>query len=236
MSLMMAEKLDDEYSKVSKELSWAMLVKNSHLFCHPLLTTPFCSSLFSPSPLLSAQGCDEFTDLGLSHAIIGTSLKIRLLLYTRDNVTCGTLMSHTNLHAHPQFNLSRPTTFIIHGYRPTGSPPMWLQNITEMVLAREDVNIIVVDWNYGAANVNYFKAVENTHKAADNLTAFIKKMQVGDVSNTSLWPPLLFLDRNSILTVLCVTMLMTDLFRNTAPLWAPSTWSESASVLIYQAL
>ncbi|XP_010736283.2 lipase member H [Larimichthys crocea] len=127
--------------------------------------------------IYKAQGCDEFTDLGLSHAIIGTSLKIRLLLYTRDNVTCGTLMSHTNLHAHPQFNLSRPTTFIIHGYRPTGSPPMWLQNITEMVLAREDVNIIVVDWNYGAANVNYFKAVENTHKAADNLTAFIKKMQ-----------------------------------------------------------
>ncbi|TKS83029.1 Lipase member H [Collichthys lucidus] len=136
--------------------------------------------------IYKAQGCDEFTDLDLSHAIIGTSLKIRLLLYTRDNVTCGTLMSHTNLHAHPQFNLSRPTTFIIHGYRPTGSPPMWLQNITEMVLAREDVNIIVVDWNYGAANVNYFKAVENTHKAADNLTAFIKKMKEHGSSMSSI--------------------------------------------------
>ncbi|KAG8008572.1 Lipase member H [Nibea albiflora] len=133
-----------------------------------------------------AQGCDEFTDLDLSHAIIGTTLKVRLLLYTRDNVTCGALMSHTNLHAHPQFNLSRPTTFIIHGYRPTGSPPNWLQSITEMVLFREDVNLIVVDWNRGAANVNYFKAVENTHKTADNLTAFIQKMQEHGASLSSI--------------------------------------------------
>lgn len=145
--------------------------------------------------LLPAQRCDEFTDLDLSHAIIGTSLKVRLLLYTRDNVTCGTLMSHTNLSAHPQFNSSRPTTFVIHGYRPTGSPPIWLDNIKEMLLVRKDMNVIVVDWNYGAANVNYFKAVDNTHKTADNLTAFIKKMQVRDVSDPQLKPFLLCLDR-----------------------------------------
>uniref|UniRef100_A0A8C4E1W3 Lipase domain-containing protein n=1 Tax=Dicentrarchus labrax TaxID=13489 RepID=A0A8C4E1W3_DICLA len=133
-----------------------------------------------------AQGCDEFTDLNLSHAIIGTSLKTRLLLYTRDTVSCGTLISHTNMSTHPQFNFSRPTTFVIHGYRPTGSPPNWLQKITELLLARKDVNLIVVDWNYGAANVNYFKAVENTQKAADNLTAFILKMQEHGASLSSI--------------------------------------------------
>ncbi|XP_035523176.1 lipase member H [Morone saxatilis] len=133
-----------------------------------------------------AQGCDEFTDLNLSHAIIGTSLKTRLLLYTRDNVSCGTLMSHTNMSANPQFNLSRPTTFVIHGYRPTGSPPNWLQNITELLLARKDVNLILVDWNNGAANVNYFKALENTHRAAANLTAFIIKMQEHGASLSSI--------------------------------------------------
>lgn len=57
------------------------------------------------------------------------------------------------------------------------------------------MNVIVVDWNYGAANVNYFKAVDNTHKTADNLTAFIKKMQVRDVSDAQLKPFLLCLDR-----------------------------------------
>lgn len=40
------------------------------------------------------------------------------------------------------------------------------------------MNLIIVDWNRGAANINYLKAVENTHKAADNLTAFIEKMKV----------------------------------------------------------
>ncbi|XP_042355501.1 lipase member H-like isoform X2 [Plectropomus leopardus] len=133
-----------------------------------------------------AQRCEDFTDLDLSHAIIGTSLKIRLLLYTRENDTCGTLISHTNLSAHPEFNFSTPTTFIIHGYRPTGSPPVWVHTITEMLLEREDMNVIVVDWNHGAANVNYFKAVENTHKAADNLTAFIKMMQEHGASLSSI--------------------------------------------------
>ncbi|KAM9846812.1 lipase member H isoform 1-T2 [Aulostomus maculatus] len=126
---------------------------------------------------VEAQTCEQFTDLDLAHAIIGTTLKIKLLLYTRDNIDCGLLMSHTNLTAHPQFNLSRPTTFVIHGYRPTGSPPAWLQRITKLLLARTDQNVMVVDWNNGAANFNYLKAVENTHKAADNLTAFIEMMQ-----------------------------------------------------------
>ncbi|XP_008274482.1 lipase member H [Stegastes partitus] len=132
------------------------------------------------------QRCHEFTDLDLGHAIIGTSLKVRLLLYTRENDTCGILLSHTNLTAHPQFNLSRPTTFIIHGYRPTGSPPVWVNHARELLLARKDTNVIVVDWNHGAANVNYIKAVENTHKAADNLTAFIQKMQDGGASLSSI--------------------------------------------------
>lgn len=88
-------------------------------------------------------------------------------------------MSHTDLSDRPQFNTSRTTTFLVHGYRPTGSPPAWLRNIIEQLLARKDMNLIIVDWNYGAANVNYWKAVENTHKTAENLTAFVKMIQVG---------------------------------------------------------
>ncbi|XP_028277081.1 lipase member H [Parambassis ranga] len=127
--------------------------------------------------ICTAQECHEFTDLSLSHAIIGTSLRVRLLLYTREISTCAALLSHTNLTAHPQFKMSRPTTFIIHGYRPTGSPPVWVNEIRELLLDRKDMNVVVVDWNRGATNVNYLKAVENTHKAAGNLTAFIKRMQ-----------------------------------------------------------
>ncbi|XP_042287384.1 lipase member H-like [Thunnus maccoyii] len=136
--------------------------------------------------LCKVQTCDNFTDLDLAHSIIGTDLRIRLLLYTNSTATCGSLVSHTNLLAHPQFNMSRPTTFVVHGYRPTGSPPMWLHNITQLLLVRTDGNVIVVDWNHGATNVNYFKVVENTHKVADNLTAFIKMMQESGASLSSI--------------------------------------------------
>ncbi|GAA6232232.1 lipase member H-like [Lates japonicus] len=136
--------------------------------------------------ICKGQQCDEFTDLNLGHAFIGTSIRIRLLLYTRENSTCGTLVSHTNLSAYPQFNLSRTTTFIVHGYRPTGSPPAWVNDITELLLARDDQNVIVVDWNYGATNLNYLKAVENTKKAAANLTAFIEMMQDQGASLSSI--------------------------------------------------
>ncbi|XP_078477936.1 lipase member H, partial [Lampetra planeri] len=132
------------------------------------------------------ERCEDFTDLDLAHAIIGTNLRVKLLLYTRDNVSCGSVVSHTNLSASPHFNLSRPTTFIIHGFRPTGSPPMWVHRLTELLLAKKDLNVIVVDWNHGAANLNYFKAVENTHKAADNLTAFVERMQEHGASPSSI--------------------------------------------------
>ena len=129
-------------------------------------------------PRSEASGCDEFTDLDLHHAFIGTTLEVRLLLYTRDHSTCGQELSHHNLTAQPRFNLSRPTTLIIHGYRPSGSPPVWLSDLTQQLLATADMNILVVDWNSGAANFNYLKAVENTRVAADNITGFIRRMQV----------------------------------------------------------
>ncbi|CAB1316041.1 unnamed protein product, partial [Coregonus sp. 'balchen'] len=121
--------------------------------------------------------CDVFTDLDLHHAIIGTSLYVKLLLYTRANLICGQELSHHNLSAQPLFNVTKPTTFVIHGYRPSGSPPNWLHDITQKLLARGDMNVLLVDWNRGAANVNYLKVVAYTRDTADNLTAFITNMQ-----------------------------------------------------------
>lgn len=174
---MMAVTVNDKQN-VTQPFFMPVLI-TTMIFFSPFYPTPHPNLNISLLPSsFPAKSCDEFTDLNLSHAIAGTNIRIRLLLYTRDKGTCGTLMSHTNLSTYPQFNVSRPTTFVIHGYRPSGSPPVWLHNITELLLARKDMNLIIVDWNRGAANVNYFKAVENTHKAADNLTAFIEKMRV----------------------------------------------------------
>lgn len=156
----------------------ARLLHSFHNQMH--LSLPWESQNLHLLPPLSFpdQGCDRFTDLSLSHSFIGTSVRVRLLLYTREGGTCGTLMSHTDPSAHPQFNFSRPTTFLIHGYRPTGSPPTWLTDVTKLLLAKTNINVILVDWNYGAANMIYPKAARNTHTVAKNLTAFVERLKV----------------------------------------------------------
>lgn len=120
-------------------------------------------------------------DLNLKDSFAGTSLNVRLLLYTRANISCGQLLSHQDPFSNPHFNLSSPTTFLIHGYRPTGSPPVWLYQFVEFLLNRRDMNAIVVDWNHGATNLNYWKVVKNTRKVAANLTDLIRKMEVKEV-------------------------------------------------------
>lgn len=127
----------------------------------------------------SSESCDNFTDLDLSHCFLGTSLYVRLLLYTRSNLDCGRELRHQRLSEQPLFNASRPTAFVIHGYRPTGAPPIWIDHIVHLLVSqRDDLNVIVVDWNKGAANLNYFTAVTYTRQAALNLTGFILAMQV----------------------------------------------------------
>ncbi|XP_072518082.1 lipase member H [Salminus brasiliensis] len=124
-----------------------------------------------------AQGCEGITDLDLKHSIVGPSLKVRLLLFTRANATCGQLIDPENPFSNSLLNATRPTTFLIHGYRPTGSPPIWMHKVVEAILTRKDVNAIVVDWIRGATNINYLKVVKNTRPVAVILTAFIKQMQ-----------------------------------------------------------
>ncbi|XP_053530734.1 lipase member H isoform X2 [Ictalurus punctatus] len=120
--------------------------------------------------------CDNFSDVDFHEAFIGTNLYVRLLLYTRANLDCGLELPHHNFTKVPLFHVTRPTTFVIHGYRPTGAPPIWINHITRLLAEQADMNVLVVDWNRGAANLNYFTAVANTRRTATNITAFIRRM------------------------------------------------------------
>uniref|UniRef100_A0A3Q3RWQ7 Lipase, member Ib n=1 Tax=Mastacembelus armatus TaxID=205130 RepID=A0A3Q3RWQ7_9TELE len=151
------------------------------------MTLTLAVSCFHPGQEESGAGepCDNFTDLTLSHCFMGTSLYVRLLLYTLSNLNCGHELNHHHLSTQPLFNVSRPTTFVIHGYRPTGAPPIWINHIVHLLAEQEDMNIIVVDWNKGAANLNYFTAVAYTREAAHNLTEFIMNMEEEGASLSS---------------------------------------------------
>ncbi|XP_017572469.1 lipase member H isoform X1 [Pygocentrus nattereri] len=121
--------------------------------------------------------CDNFSDLNFHETFIGTNLYVRLLLYTRANLDCGQELPHHNFTKELLFDVKKPTTFVIHGYRPTGAPPIWINHIVHLLAAQVDMNILVVDWNRGAANLNYFIAVTNTRRTAINITGFIERMR-----------------------------------------------------------
>uniref|UniRef100_A0A4W5KRI8 Lipase, member Ib n=1 Tax=Hucho hucho TaxID=62062 RepID=A0A4W5KRI8_9TELE len=129
--------------------------------------------------------CDDFTDLDFHECFLGTTLNVKLLLYTKYNLRCGRELNHHQLSSQPLFNLSLPMAFVIHGYRPTGAPPFWVDHVVQLLSEQEDMNVLVVDWNRGAANLNYFTAVTNTRQAANNLTGFILNMQAEGVPLSS---------------------------------------------------
>nr|XP_051714746.1 lipase member H isoform X2 [Oryctolagus cuniculus] len=119
------------------------------------------------------ETCPSFTKLSFHSAVVGTELNVRLLLYTRKNYTCAQIINSTTFG---NLNVTKKTTFVVHGFRPTGSPPVWLQDLVKALLMVEDMNLVVVDWNRGATTVIYTQASNKTRKVAIILKEFIDQM------------------------------------------------------------
>uniref|UniRef100_A0A8C5N050 Lipase H n=1 Tax=Leptobrachium leishanense TaxID=445787 RepID=A0A8C5N050_9ANUR len=122
------------------------------------------------------EKCYVFTSLKLHHAIVGTNLNVQLLLYTRENADCAGNLNLENSTAVKYLNVSRKTIFITHGYRPTGSPPVWISEIVHKLLSIQDFNIIFVDWNRGATTLLYHHAAAKTRDVANILKTLVDKM------------------------------------------------------------
>nr|XP_010591288.1 lipase member H [Loxodonta africana] len=125
------------------------------------------------------ETCLVFTKLSFHNAVVGTGLNVKLMLYTRRNPTCAQGVNSTALG---NLNVTKKTTFIIHGFRPTGSPPVWLEDLVEGLLSAEDMNVVVVDWNRGATTVIYSQASGKTRNVAKILKEFIDRMLVEGAS------------------------------------------------------
>ncbi|KAF1549031.1 Lipase member H-A, partial [Eudyptes chrysocome] len=123
------------------------------------------------------------TALSISNALIGTDLKVKLLLYTRQNPNCAEELDST---ASKHLDVTKKTTFIIHGYRLTGSIPVWIPDLVHLLLSVEDMNVIVVDWNQGATTLIYSNASRNCKKVAEILKKLIDEMLVDGASLDSL--------------------------------------------------
>ncbi|XP_037656576.1 lipase member I [Choloepus didactylus] len=103
-------------------------------------------------------------------------MDIILMMYTRSNLNCAEPLFQQNNSLNVNFNIKNKTVWLIHGYRPTGSTPSWLQKFVRILLNEEDMNIIVVDWNRGATTFLYNRAVRNTRKVAITLTEHIQNL------------------------------------------------------------
>nr|XP_035955907.1 lipase member I isoform X2 [Halichoerus grypus] len=103
-------------------------------------------------------------------------MEISLMLYTRKNLNCAEPLFEQHNSLNVNFSISKKTVWLIHGYRPTGSSPTWLQNFLRILLNQEDINIIVVDWNRGATTFLYNRAVKNTRKVAVSLSGYIRNL------------------------------------------------------------
>ncbi|XP_074890835.1 lipase member I isoform X2 [Buteo buteo] len=133
------------------------------------------------------EKCPEFTDLNIGNALSGTELKVQLLLYTKENPNCSERLIEHNVTASQYLNTSKKIVFVIHGFRPTGSPPAWLGDIKELLLSSDNINLIIVDWNRGATTVNYITAVENCRKVAEILKNYVDQMLVDGASLDSMY-------------------------------------------------
>ena len=70
--------------------------------------------------------------------MVGTGLNVKLMLYTRRNPTCAQAINSTVLG---NLNVTKKTTFVVHGFRPTGSPPVWIEDLVEGLLSVEDMTV-----------------------------------------------------------------------------------------------
>ncbi|MEE6468190.1 hypothetical protein FKM82_008197 [Ascaphus truei] len=153
--------------------------------CLELYLLVFCVTFWVRSD--NEEKCHEFTDLNIHNAIVGTGLKVQLLLYTRENSNCAGNLNSENSTAFTYLNVTRKTIFIIHGYRPTGAPPVWLNSTVQRLLYIQDMNIILVDWNRGATTVIYHHAAGKTKAVANILKALIDDMLLQGASLDSIY-------------------------------------------------
>ncbi|KAM3862192.1 phospholipase A1 member A [Diretmus argenteus] len=136
-----------------------------------------------PAADVEEESQNECADLNnttwLEYRQQGAKLQVRYLLLTRSNVDCARRFGQESLTESQQpslFNSSLPTKIIVHGYRALGSKPSWVKELAQALLRAVDVNVVVVDWVYGASFA-YNLVVENYKEVAVQISVLINQLQ-----------------------------------------------------------
>ncbi|XP_036396566.1 phospholipase A1 member A isoform X2 [Megalops cyprinoides] len=127
---------------------------------------------------VSTAECADLSNTTWSEYRHGGKLEVQYLLLTRSNMDCATVFSKESL-SDPQrrspFNSSLPSKVIIHGFRALGTKPSWVKTLAQGLLWAEDVNVLVVDWVYGASFA-YNRVVQNYKEVAVQISVLINEL------------------------------------------------------------
>ncbi|GFR96269.1 pancreatic triacylglycerol lipase [Elysia marginata] len=89
------------------------------------------------------------------------------------------------------FVVDLPVRIIIHGFRDSASAS-WVSRMRDAFLAKEDCNVIAVDWHHGAP-FPYEQAVANSFLVATQVAHLIRHLELVHVSSKSQQNFLLFM-------------------------------------------
>ncbi|KAM8770090.1 lipase member I [Rhynchonycteris naso] len=123
--------------------------------------------------------CLKFSELSIMDSfkdLFNPRIQMFVVMYTKNNLNCAEPLFEQDNSLNVNFNTSKKTVWLIHGYRPMGSVPSWLHNFLRILLNRNDMNVLVVDWNRGATTLIYNRAVKNTRKVAVSLGKSIQQL------------------------------------------------------------
>lgn len=138
-----------------------------------------CAASVIVSDEVSKSQCADFNNTTWLEYKQGTKVQVQYLLLTRKNADCASLftqdcLNHTQQHT-AYFNSTLNTKVIIHGYRAIGTKPSWVSGLAQAFLQQEDVNVLVVDWIYGASFA-YNLVVENYKEVAVQISVLINQL------------------------------------------------------------
>ncbi|CAG2197168.1 Lipase member I,Lipase member H-A,Pancreatic triacylglycerol lipase,Lipase member H,Inactive pancreatic lipase-related protein 1,Lipase member H-B,Pancreatic lipase-related protein 2 [Mytilus edulis] len=104
-------------------------------------------------------------------------IQTEILLYTRQNPTEEFLLNAYDVSniSHSHFDGSKKTVFIIHGYNDYATSDL-IQDIKYELLIKDDMNVIAVNWQYGADNVIYAKSAANTRVVGAIIGELLKNL------------------------------------------------------------
>ncbi|XP_056388248.1 pancreatic lipase-related protein 2-like [Hyla sarda] len=104
------------------------------------------------------------------------SINTQFFLFTQQNTDQYQVVSAKNLSSIEQSNFdgSRNSVFIVHGYSDSGSEP-WPMEMSQTIVRRENVNCFNVDWS-GGSSANYFQAMNNVQVVGAEIANFINTL------------------------------------------------------------